>query len=66
MINDSIHVVDTSRAIAEQLVRVLEQEALKKTSQSGSIRYFTTGSIKNTQATINRLLNREVIVNCLP
>ena len=66
MINDSIQLVDTSRAIAEQLVRVLEQEALKKTSESGSIRYFTTGSIKNTQATINRLLNREVIVNCLP
>lgn len=66
MINDSIHVVDTSRAIAEQLVRVLEQEALKKTSKSGSIRYFTTGSIKNTQATMNRLLKKEVIVNCLP
>jgi len=66
MISDSIHLVDTSRAIAEQLERVLEQEALKKKSGSGSITYFTTGSIHNTRATMNRLLNKEIIVNALP
>ncbi|MCK5647927.1 MAG: glutamate racemase [Gammaproteobacteria bacterium] len=66
IINDSIHLVDTSRAIAEQLVRVLEQAALKKISGDGSIAYFTTGSINNTRATMKRLLNKEVVVNCLP
>lgn len=66
MINDSIHLVDTSHAIAEQLVRVLAQEALKKTSEGGSIAYFTTGSIVNTRTTMERLLNKKVMVERLP
>lgn len=65
IINDSIHLIDTSQAIAEQLVRVLQQDALQRTSGGGNIAYFTTGSIKHTQATMARLLNKEVIVNGL-
>lgn len=65
MVNDSIQLIDTSRAIAEQLLRILELESLMSASESGSITYYTTGSLTETQATMNCLLKKEVIVNIL-
>ncbi|NOQ78025.1 MAG: glutamate racemase [Gammaproteobacteria bacterium] len=61
----SIQLVDTSYAIAEQLKRVLEQESSKNKAVSGSINYYTTGSIDNTKSTINSLLGYDVTVNPL-
>lgn len=61
----SIQLVDTSYAIAEQLKRVLEQENSKNKAVSGSINYYTTGSIDNTKSTINSLLGYDVTVNPL-
>jgi glutamate racemase len=61
----SIQLVDTSYAIAEQLKRVLEQENSKNRAVSGSINYYTTGSIDNTKSTINSLLGYEVSVGYL-
>jgi glutamate racemase len=61
----SIQLVDTSYAIAEQLKRVLEQENSKNKAVSGSINYYTTGSIDNTKSTINSLLGYEVSVGYL-
>lgn len=66
MISDSIHIVDTSSAIAEQLIRILELEKLTKKSDCGSINYFTTGSIKQTEKTMKRLLKKSVVVTALP
>lgn len=66
ILHESINLVDTSRAIAEQLLRVLESEGLKKSSEGGSVHYFTTGSIDKTQATMKRLLRQDVIVKRLP
>ena len=67
---DSITLVDTSRAIAEQLARVLEQETLNNTpgqgtSDRGAVAYFTTGSMASTRTAINRLLGQKVTVNSL-
>lgn len=61
----SIQLVDTSYAIAEQLERVLEQEKSKNKAVSGSINYYTTGSIDNIKSTINSLLGYEVSVGRL-
>ncbi|MCU7800435.1 MAG: glutamate racemase [gamma proteobacterium symbiont of Lucinoma myriamae] len=61
----SIQLVDTSYAIAEQLERVLEQEKSKNKAMSGSINYYTTGSIDNTKSTILSLLGYEVSVSHL-
>ncbi len=66
IINHSIKLVDTSRAIAEQLIRVLELESLKKKSEGGSILYFTTGSIHNAEVLMSCLLKKKLIVNALP
>ncbi len=66
IINNSIRLVDTSRAIAEQLLRVLELEALKKNSVPGSVAYYTTGSINNAEVLMSGLLKKKIIVNALP
>ncbi len=65
---DSIALVDTSRAIAEQLARVLEQESVQKSlaqanPEQGAVSYFTTGSICKTRAAMSRLLGQEVSVH---
>lgn len=65
IINGSIELVDTSRAIAEQLSRILEQEVLGKKPGSGAIHYFTTGSIDKTRTTMMRLLKKDVLVKRL-
>jgi len=65
MIDASINLVDTSHAIAEQLLRVLERTALKNPSGDGSIEYFSTGSINAAQATMSCLLKKDVIVRDL-
>ncbi len=66
IINHSIKLVDTSRAIAEQLIRVLEFESLKKKSEGGSVLYFTTGSIHNAEVLMSCLLKKKLTVNALP
>ncbi|MCW8929401.1 MAG: glutamate racemase [Gammaproteobacteria bacterium] len=66
IINDEIQLVDTSRAIAQQLIRVLEKEALLKTSDRGLIHYYTTGAIDKTQTTMRCLLKKDVMVKYLP
>ncbi len=65
IICDSIELVDTSRAIAEQLLRVLAQEFMAKKSGAGNVQYLTTGSIEKTQVTMSRLLKRNVVVKRL-
>ncbi|MCU7938097.1 MAG: glutamate racemase [gamma proteobacterium symbiont of Bathyaustriella thionipta] len=65
IVGRSTQLIDTSYAIAEQLARVLEQENLTNQSRHGSIEYFTTGSIDNTQAAISSLLGYKVAISCL-
>jgi len=65
IIGDSIALIDTSYAIAEQLERVLKQGSLRNTTNRGSISYFTTGSIDGTRAAINSLLDYKVTVSQL-
>ncbi len=61
IVGDSIKLIDTSSAIAEQLLRVLTQEKLQNT-EPGSIQYFTTGSIAPMEAVINNLLGGKVTI----
>jgi len=61
LVGDSIKLIDTSSAIAEQLQRVLTQENLQN-NESGSIQYFTTGSIARMEAVINNLLGENVSI----
>ncbi len=65
---NSMQIIDTSSAIAEQLLRVLTENHLinhniyhKKTS----IQYFTTGSISKMQSTLNLLVAPNLIVQAL-
>ncbi|MCP3850396.1 MAG: glutamate racemase [Gammaproteobacteria bacterium] len=64
--NGPIKIVDTSRAIAEQLVRVLEQGALQNKPGKALAHYFTTGSVNKTQTTMRQLLNKQILVKRLP
>lgn len=61
LIGDSIILVDTSSAIAEQLLRVITQECLHNIN-NGSIRYFSSGSVLEMKATIQYLLEYNVEV----
>lgn len=65
LIGESISVVDTSRAVAEQLVRVLSHEALLNSSAVGQVNYFTTGSINSSRQAMERLLGHTVKVKLL-
>jgi len=62
MTGDSISLIDTSRAIAEQLVRVLGEEV---SQAQGNVSYFTTGSIIRIQTAMKRLLGQEISVSSL-
>ncbi|MCN4143903.1 MAG: glutamate racemase [Thiohalomonas sp.] len=62
---DTTCLIDSSYAIAEQLARVLEQENLRNITMTGSIHYFSTGSINKTKSSINSLLGYDVTVNPL-
>lgn len=66
MAGDAITLVDTSRAIAEQLARVLHNESLEKRTKVKSVAYYTTGSIPDTRKAIKRLLGLGVQVKTLP
>lgn len=61
IVGDSINMVDTSYAVAEQMVRILKQERLQNTTESeGSVSYVTSGGINNTRSIIARLLDQEI------
>ncbi len=62
MTDNSIKLIDTSHAIAEQLKRVLEQEELRSHSSVGSVQYLSSGSTEQTKATIYNLLSIDVAV----
>lgn len=65
IISDSIQLVDTSRAIAEQLLRVLELKDLNNHSAPGVVSYLTTGNVAHSQDTMSRLLKKNVRVKQL-
>lgn len=70
IVGESVSLVDTSRAIAEQLLRVLEQEKLtnlegNETQSQGKVSYFTTGSVSSARHAMSRLLGQDVIVSQL-
>ena len=55
----SMHIIDTSSAIAEQLLRVLSDKHLNHHNMNqykGSVQYFTTGSVSKMQATLELLV----------
>ncbi len=61
IIGDSICLVDTSYAVAEQMVRILRQEGLQNTAEvDGDTVYFTTGKVHNTRSIISRLLEQKI------
>jgi len=57
---DSIFLVDTSRAIAEQIVRIINQYQLKNNEGNGTSRFFTTGDLEKTRLVMNKLLNQPI------
>lgn len=65
IVDKNIQLVDTSRAVAEQVGRILENNDLKILSTSKTIRYFTTGSVTDTQKAIKTLLHHDVMVDKL-
>lgn len=66
IIGDSIRMVDTSRAIAEQVTRILKQEALQNVAQqTGRVSYLTTGSSATTGLIMSRLLEHDIRVTTL-
>lgn len=65
IVGQSTLLIDTSYAVAEQLARILEQEQLSNNSNSGSMHYFTTGSLDTTKAAIERLLDQSVKIALL-
>ncbi len=65
LISDSIQLVDTSRAVAEQLVRVLEQNQLQNPAGKGTVSYTSTGDPVKTGETMKCLLKESVIVHQL-
>lgn len=63
---EDISIVDTSRAVAEQLARVLRSEGLESDSARQINAYYTTGSVAATREAIMRILGHEVMVSSLP
>ena len=65
LVNEPVRIVDTSRAVAEQLERVLAREALLNSAGRGNVSYFTSGSMHAVQQVMERLLGHKVQVNYL-
>lgn len=65
IISDNIQLVDTSRAIAEQLLRVLELNNLNRQNGLGTVNYLTTGNLTQTRETMKRLLQEDVLLKQL-
>ena len=59
IIGESITLVDTSYAVAEQIDRVLQQNNIKNNKTDGSSRYFTTGEIEKTRLVMSKLLQQD-------
>lgn len=63
MVNTDITLVDTSRAVADQLSRIIGQDENKTISRSPAVHYFTTGSVSASRQAIKTLLELDVPVN---
>jgi len=57
----SISLVDTSQAIAEQVKRLLKEYKLENQEINTHSRYFTTGEIEQTRRVISKLLKKNTI-----
>ena len=62
LIGETIKIVDTSRAIAEQVERVLNKDALLNSSNMGRVDYYTSGSVQAAQEVMERMLEHKVNV----
>jgi glutamate racemase len=61
--NQSVQLIDTSYAVAEQVCRILQTEELKNTSYNkGYIHYFTTGAIRQVQPIMTKLMQQKILV----
>ncbi len=63
IVDKDIQLVDTSRAVAEQVDRILDNNDLKILSATKTVRYYTTGSVTDTQKAIKTLLHHDVMVD---
>lgn len=61
IVGDSITLVDTSQAVAQQIKRLLKQYDIQNNKADTASRYYTTGDIEKTRLVMTKLLNQDVI-----
>ena len=66
-IGENITVIDTGNAVAREVVRRLQESGLmEENNKTGTEQFWTSGTLENIQAVIERLWNGKVTVRSLP
>ncbi|MCU7834118.1 MAG: glutamate racemase [gamma proteobacterium symbiont of Taylorina sp.] len=60
LVGDSILLIDTSHAVAEQIARIIKQYSLQNNEGNGLSQFFTTGDIEKTRLVMSSLLGHKI------